>query len=161
MSLSYSNDYLGSVWYHSEPSEIRGPLFPKPITGQELFFLPFLFEFVYSEGYLQAEKNTGVVVLHLFLEIIYHFSSDHFVKFVLVISQHFNQTTIANVVQSVDSKIHFKNFFYLNFRHLVTLQFQQNHLILSKNIIFRAYFNTLTYLSSMHVRLTIFSTLYA
>ena len=35
MSLSYSHDHLGSVWYHSEPSE--GPLFPKPVTGQELF----------------------------------------------------------------------------------------------------------------------------
>ena len=25
------------MWYHSEPSEGR-PLFPKPVTGQELFF---------------------------------------------------------------------------------------------------------------------------
>ena len=36
MSLSYSHDHLGSVWYHSEPSE--GPNSPKPVTGQELFF---------------------------------------------------------------------------------------------------------------------------
>ena len=38
MSLSYFHDHLGSVSYHSEPSEFRGPLFPKPVTGQELFF---------------------------------------------------------------------------------------------------------------------------
>ena len=35
MSLSYSHDHLGSVWYHSESSE--GPYFSKPVTGQELF----------------------------------------------------------------------------------------------------------------------------
>ena len=36
MSLSYSHDHLGSVWYHSEPSE--GPHSPNQyITGQELF----------------------------------------------------------------------------------------------------------------------------
>ena len=41
MSLSYSNDHhLGSVWYHSEPSE--GPYSPNQyVTSQELF-LPFL-----------------------------------------------------------------------------------------------------------------------
>ena len=32
MSPSYSCDHLEPVWYRS------GPLFPKPITGQELFF---------------------------------------------------------------------------------------------------------------------------
>ena len=32
MSLSYSHDHLGSDWYRSE-----GPLFLKPVTGQELF----------------------------------------------------------------------------------------------------------------------------
>ena len=35
MSQSYSHDHLVSVWYHSEPSEHR-PLFPEPVTGQEL-----------------------------------------------------------------------------------------------------------------------------
>ena len=37
MSLTYFHDHLGPVWYHSEPSE--GPhIFPKTVTGQELFF---------------------------------------------------------------------------------------------------------------------------
>ena len=31
MSLNYSHDHLGSVWYHSEPSE--GPYFPKPVLN--------------------------------------------------------------------------------------------------------------------------------
>ena len=38
MSPSYSHDHLGSVWYHSEPSEGPYGLFSKPVTGQELFF---------------------------------------------------------------------------------------------------------------------------
>ena len=61
MSLSYSNDQLGSIWYHSEPSQ---PLFPKPVTGQELFFVvsyskpalvKIIEEFCYHLSWIAAE----------------------------------------------------------------------------------------------------------
>ena len=35
MSLSYTFNHLGSIWYHSEP---LGPLFPKPVSWLGLFF---------------------------------------------------------------------------------------------------------------------------
>ena len=61
MSLSYSHDQLGSIWNHSEPSE---PLFPKPVTGQELFFVvsyskpalvKIIEEFCYHLSWIAAE----------------------------------------------------------------------------------------------------------
>ena len=37
MSPNYSYDHLGSVWYHSEPSEGPYPI-AQSVSGQESFF---------------------------------------------------------------------------------------------------------------------------
>ena len=37
MIKGVSHAHLGPIWYHSDPSD-KYPLFPKPVTGHELFF---------------------------------------------------------------------------------------------------------------------------
>ena len=38
MIKGVSHAHLGPIWYHSEPGTSRFPLFPKAVSGHELFF---------------------------------------------------------------------------------------------------------------------------
>ena len=55
MIKGITHAHLGPIWYHSEPSDFRSPLFPKPVTGHELFC-----------HFLQQPGSTKVLTISFF-----------------------------------------------------------------------------------------------